>query len=245
MRRGELRAVAEDEVPAVAPKRISTPAGREGQTGALPTWELLRRRWEGTNPVDEWGLDPDLVDFVSPLLWLRWRIDVEEAQRLPAQGPAMVVFNRRWGLSEAAVVTRGLRKATGRFIRPLGVPDVALFGPLARRFGAVQSLADQVAGLLKAGEVVAVPLDREMVHRHHAGPAPLDHLTPAVVGGVPVIPVAAVGREVGRRWRLLVGEPVAPTPARGPLAVAELGDAVRRDVQRLLDRALPPSLLFR
>jgi hypothetical protein len=52
---------------------------------------------------------------------------------------------------------------------------------------------------------------------------------------VAVIPVALVGREVGRRWRLLVGEAIDHPPGKGPLAVAELVDAARAGVQALLD----------
>ena len=241
------REVEKIDVISIAPARtvVSTPEGREGRVEAQPTLTILEHRWHGTHPIDEWGLDPELVDFVSPVLAARWHIRVDGAANLPAAGPAMVVFNRRFGLSEMFVCSRGLRQATGRFVRPVGAPDVGLVGPALRRFGAVQSNAEEVAGLLKAGEIVAVPLERELLHRHHAGAAPLDHLTAAVVTGVPVLPVAVVGREAGRRWRLLVGE-LIPSPARrGPLAVAELADTARRSVQDLLDRALPPSLFSR
>jgi hypothetical protein len=224
---------------------VSSPAGRGGRREAEPTVRILRHRWDGTNPIDEWGLDPELVDLVSPLLAVRWRIDVDGGEHLPAEGPAMVVFNRRFGVSEMFVLSRGLRKATGRFIRPVGAPDVGVLGPALRRFGVVQSHPDEVSGLLRAGELVAVPLDREVVHRHHAGAVPLRHLAAAVVAGVPVVPVGVVGREVGRRWRMLVGEPIAASPRRGPLTVAEVADAARREVQALLDQAMPPSLLIR
>lgn len=224
---------------------VSSPAGRGGQREAPEIATILERRWQGTHPIDEWGLDPDLVDLASRVFAARWQISVDGAERLPVTGAAMAVFNRRIGVSEMFVCSRGLRDVTGRFIRPVGAPDVGLVGPALRRFGVVQSNAEEVAGLLRAGELVAVPLERELRHRHHAGRAPLDHLTAAVMTGVPLVPVAVVGRELGRRWRLLVGEPI-PTPRRaGPLTVAELADAVRRAIQDLLDRAHPPSLLFR
>jgi len=240
-------AVVRDAPPREVPPRYapSTPAGRDGRSEAQSTITILKHRWDGTHPIDEWGLDPELVDFVSPVLAARWHLKVDGADNLPATGPAMVVFNRRLGLSEMFVCSRGLRQATGRFVRPVGAPDLGLVGPALRRFGAVQSNAEEVAGLLQSGEIVAVPLDREVVHRHHAGAAPLDHLTAAVMTDVPVVPVAVVGREIGRSWRLLVGEAI-PSPARrGPLAVAELADTARRAVQDLLDRALPPSLFSR
>jgi hypothetical protein len=57
-----------------------------------------------------------------------------------------------------------------------------------------------------------------------------------------VLPVALVGREAGRRWRILVGAPVEHPTTRGPLAAAELADRARAGVQSLLDDAFPPSL---
>ncbi len=216
------------------------PAARPAGLGAI-----IRHRWEGSEPIDDWGLDPELVDLVRPLMALRWRIDVESAENVPAAGAAMAVFNRRLGLSEMFVCSRGLRESTGRFIRPVGAPDIGVVGPALRRAGAVLSNAEEVAGLLRAGQLVAVPLGRELLHRHHAGAAPLDHLVEAVVAGAPVLPVAVVGRELGRRWRLLVGELIPPPEGRGPLAVAELADRARRAVQDLLDRVMPPSLFRR
>ncbi|MEO9223705.1 MAG: hypothetical protein ABI276_01785 [Acidimicrobiales bacterium] len=231
--------------PDVSRTLVSAPTGRDGRRDAEHTLTILQHRWNGTHPMDDWGLDPELVDLVSPMFAARWRIDVDGAEHLPADGPAMVVCNRRAGISEMFVCSRGLRRATGRFIRPVGAPDVALIGPALRRFGVVQSSPDEVTGLLKGGELVAIPLERELTHRQLAGAAPLDHLAAAVAVGVPIVPVAIVGREIGRRWRLFVGEPI-PSPERtGPLAVAELADVARRSVQDLLDRALPPSLLLR
>ena len=54
--------------------------------------------------------------------------------------------------------------------------------------------------------------------------------------------MALIGHELGRHWRLLVGEPVAHPAGRGPLAVAELVDATRDRVQALLDEAGPRRL---
>lgn len=217
----------------VAP--ISAPTGR-GSHDRLPAATILRHRIDGDHPVDEWGLDPELVDFFAPVVALRWRIRVDGAEHLPAVGPAMVVFNRHIGVSEAFVCARGLREATGRFIRPVGAPDVAVIGPALRRFGLVQSQPDEVTGLLRAGEVVAVPLQREVLHHRRAGAAPVDHLARALIAGVPVVPVAVVGWEAGRTWRLLVGEPLPEPAGRGPLGIGELAEAARTSIQGLIDR---------
>jgi hypothetical protein len=208
--------------------------------GALTaTATSMRHRIDGTNPIDEWGLDIELIDAVSPLLSLRWQIDVEGADHVPARGGAALLFNRRLGLSEALVLARGLRLATGRCVRWVGAPDLAVAGPIARRFGGVLSAEHEVASLLRAGELVAVPLGREVVRRAHAGTVPPQHVAPIVAAGAAVVPAAVVGREAGRRWRVLVGEPLTAS-GKGPLALAELADRARRAVQDLLDAALPP-----
>ena len=46
-----------------------------------------------------------------------------------------------------------------------------------------------------------------------------------------------------RRVRVEVGPPVEPRRRTGPLAVAELADAVRDAIQRIVDEASPPSWL--
>jgi 1-acyl-sn-glycerol-3-phosphate acyltransferase len=203
---------------------------------------LLRRRLDGSYVVDEWGLDTDLVQFVSPFLALRWRIAVEGADTLPDDGPAVLVFNRRFGLSESFVVARGVRHATGRYVRAAGAPDVAPVGPALRRMGAVLARPDELAGLLRADHVVAVGLRPSARRRHHAGEPPAELLAPALAEGVPVFPVAVTGRELGRRWRLVVGPSIERPATRGPLAVEELADRARAGVQSLLDDQYPPSL---
>lgn len=202
----------------------------------------MRRRIDGTHEVDEWGLDPDLIDVLSPALGLRWDIHSQWTDRLPRSGPAVLVHNRRAGVSEAPVLARGVRLATGRFVRTTGLIDIAPASEIGRRLGGVLDRPDELTGLLRAGELVSLPLQREWRYRHRAGALDPVALGPALATGAAVVPVALVGRETGRRWRLLVGDPL-PTPAgRGPLAVVELAEAARRGVQQLLDLALPPRL---
>jgi hypothetical protein len=202
---------------------------------------LLRRRLDGSYTVDEWGLDTDLVQLVSPALAVRWQVTVEGADALPANGPALLVFNRRFGLSEPFVVSRGIRQATGRHVRVTGAPDVAPVGPALRRLGGVLARPDEVAGLLRADELVAVALGSSARRRQLAGSAPAPLLAPALATGADVFPVAVIGREIGRRWRLVIGPAVEPPTSRGPLATEELGDRVRSGVQALLDDAFPPG----
>jgi hypothetical protein len=207
--------------------------------------DLVRRRVSGTYAVDEWGLDADLVAATAPVLGLRWSVDVAGAEHVPAAGPVLLVANRRFGVSEPFVVALGLGRETGRHVRPLGVPDVAPAGPLLRRLGGVLDRPDELAGLLRAGEVALAFCGRLARPRHRAGPVPPATVVPAVGTGAPVVPVAVVGREAGRRWRVVVGPPVPTPAARGPLAAVELAEAARGAVQDLLDDAVPPRRLFR
>lgn len=194
----------------------------------------LRRRAAGTYDIDPWGFDRELIEAVSPIAGLRWAVEVDCAERLPASGPALVLANRRVGISEPFVLARGLRLATGRAVRVAGIPDVAVVGPALRRCGGVLGRADEVTGLLRAGEVVALPCSPVPRPGRHVGAVPIELIEPAVALDVPVVPVALIGRELGRRWRVRVGRPVARPGTLGPLAVAELADAARAELSRLL-----------
>lgn len=206
------------------------------------TVNLLGRRLRGANEVDGWGLDPELVALTDPALSVRWDIEVEGAERLPAAGGAVLVFNRRFGISEPWVIARGIRRASGRFVRTVGVVDVAPIGPALRRFGAVIDRPEEIAGLLRAGQLVGLPMSRRLRDRERVGDLQVDRIEAALQTESPVVPVAVLGREAGRRWRVVVGRPVKPSRRGGPLAAAELTEAVRDRVQELLDDATAPGL---
>lgn len=221
---------------------MSAPAavGAEGETvpvrPASPV-SLLRRRFHGTHHVDEWGLDPDVVRLLSPLVGLRWSVEAQGTDRIPASGPAVLVHNRSLGLSEPVVLARGIRRATGRHVRTAGLVDVAPAATVGRMLGAVADRPDELRGLLRAGELVGLPLGRDPRWPRRAGPLAPEALAPALDAGAAVIPVALVGHELGRRWRLLVGRPLDLPGDAGPLGVAELVDAARAGVASLLAEA--------
>ena len=205
---------------------------------------LLARRLQGDFEVDEWGADPDLVDMVSPVAAPFIRVNVEGAGHIPAEGPAVLVGNRRFGLLEPFVLLKGVRQCTGRRARFLGIPDVAPVGPILRRFGGAVGRPDELAGLLRTGHLVAVPVGHTYRKPLRAGPLAPEPLAPALDLDVPVIPVAIVGGEITGRWEVLIGEPIRRPTARGPLALAELADEARSGVQALLDEAFPPRWPF-
>ncbi len=212
--------------PRVAPLRLS-----QGHS----VGELLQRRWQGTYEVDPWGLDPDLVALTDPLTHLRWHCVLRGAQHIPTEGPAVLMCSRRFGLSEPLVVAATVRREVGRQTRPVGAPDLDPIGPAMARFGGVPARWDELYSLLANHELVQIPLAAEPLRRGRAGEAPLELLGPVVAARVPVLPVAVVGRELGRRWKVVVGPPVPHPTARGPLATGELAERTRRAVQDLLD----------
>ena len=221
-------------------RTVGHEALRRGVPGASVV-DQVARRLRGDYDIDEWGLDPELVSFANPLFALRWDVTVEGAERLPKVGGAVLVFNRRLGVSEPWVLARGIRRTTGRFVRTVGVPDLAPLGPAVRRFGGVLDRTDEIAGLLSAGQLVGLPTSRGLRARSSVGPLEVERLAAAVATGSPVVPVALIGRELGRSWRIVVGEAIEPRPDAGPLAAAELAESTRSAVQSLLDAGLPGS----
>jgi 1-acyl-sn-glycerol-3-phosphate acyltransferase len=202
---------------------------------------IARRRVRGDYEIDPWGLDHDLADLLVPLWKVRFGLEIDGANRLPADGPVLLVANRRVGASEPFVLARGIRQATGRHVRCVGMPDVQPVGSVLRRLGGVLARPDEVGGLLRAGEVVAVFLDRQVWRAHGAGGVPPELFAPAFDLGVPVVPVALLGRELSRRWRVRLGAPIEHPDERGPLAMVELADRARARVQAMLDEAVLPG----
>jgi hypothetical protein len=222
--------------------RYARPGARKAdQSGgaAMNPATFLRRRASGGYSVDPWGLDADLIELVTPVAGWRWAVDVEGAGLIPTTGAALLVFNRRFGLSEPAVVVTGVRQATGRAVRIVGMPDVAPVGPLLRRLGAAVDTAAEVASLLRAGEVVAAPLGIELGFGRRAGRFATRIVAAALALDVPVFPVATVGHEIGRHWRVVIG--TAVTIYGGLPSPAEAVDTTRASVQALLDAAPPPG----
>jgi 1-acyl-sn-glycerol-3-phosphate acyltransferase len=200
---------------------------------------VARRRIEGRYPVDPFGADPQMQDLIAPLVTSVVRVQVDHPERLPESGPALLVSNRGLGVVEPAALSVALRQEVGRRLRVMGAPDVPVLGDLSRKLGAVMSYANDLAALLRAEHVAAIPLGPTWL-RTGAGTPPMQLLVAAL--GYPVIPVAVrPGGPFGlplRPWRVAVGEPLPVRANRGsgdPLAAAELAEAARENVQRLID----------
>jgi 1-acyl-sn-glycerol-3-phosphate acyltransferase len=200
---------------------------------------VVRRRIEGRYPVDPFGADPQMQDLIAPLVTSIVHVQVDHPERLPQDGPAVLVSNRGLGVVEPAALSIALRQEVGRRLRVIGAPDVAVLGDLLRKLGAVMSYQNDLAALLRAEHVAAIPLGPTWL-RTGAGTPPMQLLVAAL--GYPVIPVAVrPGGPFGlplRPWKIAVGDPLPVRANRGsgdPLAAAELAEAARENVQRLID----------
>lgn len=203
----------------------------------------LHRQFAGTNSVDEWGMDADTVGLTRFFASLRWHTDVVGAAHVPPRGPALLIANRRSFDTTPVLVATTLGGACGRPVRFAGVPDLAPLGPFLRRSGGVIARPDEIAGLLRAGEVAAVWCTSPLLDPRRVGPAPLPYLEVAVELHVPVVPVAVNAAPLGRRARVEAAPPIDTSKARGPLATTELAELVRRTIQRLTDEVNPLARL--
>ena len=196
-------------------------------------------RLRGDFEVDAWGCDPAVQDAIDAVIRPLLRIDISGEENLPG-GRCTLVSNRRFGVLEPMVLGRAVRMATRRRLRVVGLPDLAPFATVLRRAGAVVNHPAEVAGLLRDGRMVALPLSVRFGNPPMAGDISPDDMAGPLAAQSPVVPVSITGGEFARSWRVAFGAPVPCPKARGPLALAELADAARNGVQALLDEATPP-----
>lgn len=207
-----------------------------------PLPAAVRRRLGGRYPVDPFGLDPQLCDLLSPLFDLTVRVRAHGMEHV-GPGAATLVANRGLGIGEPAALAVAVRQALGRRLRVVGAPPVRLLGALSRRLGAVAATPEDLAAALRAGHLVAVPLAPTWL-RTGAGTPALE-LTQAMMGfpvhPVAIVPAGPLGLPLAR-WRVCAGPPIrldGSYPVGDPLGAAELADAVRHAVARLLEGASP------
>jgi hypothetical protein len=177
--------------------------------------------------VDGWGYDARLAGALDPLTGWRWPVRVHGSEALPASGPTVVVLARGLDPVAPVAVASALRRATGRPARFLGVPDVLPVGALLRRLGGAVDRPEELAGLLRAGHLVVLPLGRAL--RPGAAPLDEDGLLPAEEAGATVVPAVLRGAGWRRTWVLELAPPVVRRAA-GPAALA---DGVRDGIASL------------
>ncbi len=213
------------------------PFGRDlDRTQDIGVRDALRRRVDGRYPIDAFGADPQLQDVLAPLVVRAIPVRVEGGGHLPATGAGLLVSNRGRGLLVPTALSVGVRAEVGRRLRVVGAPELPVVSDLFRKFGSIAAYAGDLAALLRAGHLAALPLGAHWL-RDGGGMPPTELLVSAL--GYPVIPVAVrpggpLGLPIGR-WRVIVGRPVlvGAIGDRDPLSAAELAEAVREAVHEL------------
>lgn len=162
---------------------------------------------------DRWGYDPDFaaaaqrwMDFMYDR-W--WRVTTTGADRLPAEGPALIVANHAGVVPwDASMMATGIRRSEGadyrhpRFL----VLDWAFSLPWAsvgiRRFGGVPASPDNALALLREGHRVMVfPEGAKGVGKPYSRRYRLERfgrggfVELALRAGAPIVPCAVVGSE--------------------------------------------------
>ena len=208
--------------------------GEHGQrVGAV---DVLRRRFDGRFSVDAFGADPQLQDLIAPVVRRLIPVRVSGATHLPSSGPALFVSNRGSGVLEPTALSVAVRQESGRRLRVVGTPEVPLIGDVLRKFGSINNYPGDLAAVLRAGHLAALPLAVNWL-RTGSGVAPTDMLVGAL--GYSVVPVfVGPGGPFGLAispWRVMFGAPitVGHIGDRDPLSAAELAEAVRGAVHEL------------
>jgi len=192
----------------------------------------LRRRLLGDYEVDAWGLDSEIYAVAMQLGRVRWDVDFQGLEHIPAEGPALMVIQRWFGISEQAVVSVGVASYTRRRARNVGVPGLWMMEAPLRRIGAALAHPDEVAGLLRDQHIVTVAMSRTWASGT-VGTIDPPLVAPAVPLGVPVLPVATRGWETGRRWKVIVGAPLPPPEVHGHLGAVEVAAQARDAIEAL------------
>jgi hypothetical protein len=208
---------------------------------AVPFGTALRRRIDGRYPIDPFGYDPQLVDFVNPVFSAALRVEITDGDNLPKSGPAVLIANRGFGIFEPAVLGISVRRAVHRRLRITGAPALPALGGIARRLGAISASAPDLRACLSDGHLVAVPLAPTWL-RAGAGVPPRKLMLAMI--HVPIVPVAVTpGGPFGlaiRPWRVRFGSLVTladPYDPDDPLAAARFAESVRDAVSDLLVQA--------
>jgi len=265
-RRRHLHAVPEDESPSQEPPHEATAdidpedvaaafaegarrlLGHDWQVKVVEIVGSLRRRLSGDYEVDEFGLDPEVLDLlavlIEPLAESWFRLQVRGIENIPTDGGALLVANHSGTVPVDGLITGyAVRKHTGRPIRPLGADLVfrlPYVGQIARKMGATLACAEDAERLLSSGELAAVwpegfkgvgkPFsERYKLQRFGRG----GFVSSAMRAQVPIIPVSIVGAEeiyplIGNIPSLarLLGLPYIPItpffPLLGPLGLIPL-----------------------
>ena len=228
-------------MPATSPSSKSQP----GRVVAFPARQVTAAASEGAaiytrltdepaGHVDNWGRDAGLFRTVTMLSEIRWSVSTGGDQHLPARKGALIVVNARRFALAAVYSAFAISRAVDRPVRFVGRPDGGTVGALAQRLGGLLDHPDEVAGALRAGELVVCSASATM------RPSDVGTINHALVGAairanVDVFPAATTSSPFGRRARIEIGRATRQRQRRrGPLAELELADHIGDDITLLL-----------
>jgi 1-acyl-sn-glycerol-3-phosphate acyltransferase len=184
------------------------PAVRARLAAAVDLVRLL----EPPERLDRFGMDARFAERLEPLVDLLygawWRVEVRDVERVPAEGPAIVVANHGGAVPwDAFVLRRALRRdhPAHRELRPLlDARECALpiVGAAAVRYGAIRASPEAaeavlagggVLGVFPEGSAVALRPWRERYKLLRFGRG--GFVKVALRAGAPIVPCAILGSE--------------------------------------------------
>ena len=200
----KLRHPAGEGAPAFVPDEPEASEGLEN---------FIRRRLAGDYEVDDFGYDPHLarqllLPLARPLYENYFRVKTLGVDRVPSEGPALLVGNHSGSIAidavmvSYAVATEHPEKRSVRNVAADLVFTLPFVGALARKFGTAVATEEDAHELLKRGELVGVYpegykgvgkgwRERYKLQRFGRG----GFIETALRSRVPIIPVAIVGAE--------------------------------------------------
>jgi 1-acyl-sn-glycerol-3-phosphate acyltransferase len=225
---------------------------QEGLSGLLAGAEdFIRRRLSGDYRVDDFGYDEMLsrellLPLTRPLYERYFRVRTLGIERIPDEGPAILIANHSGTVAIDAVMVQyavAREHPARRPVRNMGadlVYRLPFIGPLARKTGNAVASHDDAHELLRRGELVGVFPEgfkgvgkgwSERYKLQRFGRAGFMEI--ALRARVPIIPIAVVGAEeaypmIGNATLLarmfgLPYFPITPTfPLLGPLGLLPL-----------------------
>ena len=175
--------------------------------------DFIRRRLSGDYPIDDFGYDPELarevlLPLAKPLYENYFRVRTFGIDRIPSEGPALLVANHSGTIPldavmvQYAVATEHPRKRTVRNVAANLAFTMPFIGPLARKTGNAVACDEDANELLRRGELLGVFPEgykgvgkgwRERYKLQRFGRGGFVEL--ALRMRVPIIPVAVVGAE--------------------------------------------------
>lgn len=185
--------------------------------------------------VDDWGRDQVLVDVAGRVAAVRWSTVVGGVDRLPVRAGALIVVNARRYAQAPVHAALAIARQAGRPVRFVGRSDVAPLGALGRRLGGLLARPDEVAGALRAGELLVMPA-ASTIHPRRVGRVDHRLIGAAVETRSAVFPAATASSPWSRSARIEIGPAVRPgRRRRGPLIELELADLVEQRITRILE----------